>query len=170
MIIRTERPEEFDEIYELVKEAFKTAKVSGGDEQNYVDRLRDSGNYIPSLAFVAEKDGKLIGHIMLTKTQIIDNDKVYETLLLSPVSVALEYRNQKVGTKMIKEGFLRAKEMGYRSAVLVGDIGYYGRFGFKQSTQYGIKNTNGIPDEHVMACEIVPGGLDDISGEIYFME
>lgn len=54
MRIRQEREEEFPAIYDLVKVAFQTAKVSSGDEQNFVLRLRAGGNYIPELALVAE--------------------------------------------------------------------------------------------------------------------
>lgn len=40
ILIRQEKPSEFKAIYELVKIAFQTAKVSSGDEQDFVDRLR----------------------------------------------------------------------------------------------------------------------------------
>jgi predicted N-acetyltransferase YhbS len=74
MFIRRETTEEFSRIYDLVKIAFQTAKVTNGKEQDFVNQLRNSGNYIPELALVAEEDDKLIGHIMLTKTHIT-NDK-----------------------------------------------------------------------------------------------
>ena len=70
MLLRQEREAEFPAIYDLVKTAFETARVSNGDEQNFVARLRAGGNYIPELALVAEEEGKLIGHIMLTRTFI----------------------------------------------------------------------------------------------------
>ena len=76
MIIRQEKPSDFPAIYDLVKVAFQTGKVSNGLEQDYVNQLRASGNYIPQLALVAEEDGKLVGHIMLTKTYVsLDNSK-----------------------------------------------------------------------------------------------
>lgn len=43
MIIRPETPKDYQAIYDLVLKAFKTAKVSNGDEQNFVNRLRESG-------------------------------------------------------------------------------------------------------------------------------
>ena len=70
MIIRQEKPSEFQEIFDLVKVAFKTAKVSNGNEQDYVNKLRASGNYIAELALIAEEDEKLVAHIMLTKTYV----------------------------------------------------------------------------------------------------
>ena len=39
MQIRKERPEEFEQIYQLVQEAFTTAQVSDGTEQDFVEEL-----------------------------------------------------------------------------------------------------------------------------------
>jgi predicted N-acetyltransferase YhbS len=170
MIIRREKPEEFSRIYALVKTAFQTAKVADGKEQDFVSQLRAGGSYIPELALVAEEDGSLIGHIMLTRIYIADNGKKFESLLLAPVSVALEYRNQGVGSDMIKEGFKLAKEMGYTSVLLVGDPAYYHRFGFQTSVNFGIRNANNFPDQYVLACELVPGALSGISGTVDFIK
>ncbi len=38
MVIRQERPQEFPQIYDLVKVAFQTAKVSDGKEQDFVNQ------------------------------------------------------------------------------------------------------------------------------------
>lgn len=164
MIIRKEKPEEFPQIYDLVKIAFQTANVSDGKEQDFVNKLRSDGNYIPDLALVAEENGKLIGHIMLTKSYIKNGNDKYETLLLAPISVALEFRNKGIGSKLIEESFEIAKKMGYTSAVLVGDPAYYHRFGFKSASAFGIRHIYDIPEECVMACELTPGALEGISG------
>ena len=54
MIIRQENSSEYPIIYDLVKVAFQTAKISNGNEQDYVDKLLVRGNYIPQLEFLAE--------------------------------------------------------------------------------------------------------------------
>lgn len=166
MIIRKETENDFSQIYDLVKIAFQTAKVSDGKEQDFVNQLRSGNNYIPELALVAEENDKLIGHIMLTKTYIVDGDSRVETLLLAPISVVLGYRNSGIGIKLINESFRLAKEMGYTSVFLVGDPAYYHRFGFRPSVDFGVKQLYNIPDEYVMACELVPNALRGISGII----
>ncbi len=168
MIIRKETEEEFNQIYDLVKVVFQTAKVSNGKEQDFAIELRGSGNFIPELALVAEEDGKLIGHIMLTKTYIKTGDGKFEALLIAPISVLLEYRNKGVGSELIKESFRLAKELGYTVVVLVGDPAYYNKFGFRSAVDFGIKHTPEIPDEYVMACELVPNVLNGFSGKIDF--
>lgn len=93
--IRPEREEEFEIIYKLIQTAFETADVKDGTEQDYANKLRAGIGYLPKLALVAEKEGKLIGHIMLTKTSVQQNNgENIETLLIAPLSVLLEYRNQ----------------------------------------------------------------------------
>jgi putative acetyltransferase len=164
MIIRKEKSEEFSKIYDLVKVAFQTAKVTNGKEQDFVNQLRSSGNYIPELALVAEGGGEVIGHIMLTKTNITSDKSKYETLFLGPISVILKYRNKGVGSKLIIESLKAAKAMGFASIVLVGDPAYYHRFGFKASINFGIRHVLDIPEENVMACELFPKALHGTSG------
>lgn len=78
----------------------------------------------------------------------------------------LENRNQGVGAKLMKEGFEKAKEMGYYAAFLLGDPNYYQRFGFQEVGKFGIENATGLPEKHVLGCEIIKGALDEITGKI----
>ena len=54
MIIRQERPEDYDTVYHVVKEAFENAEYTDGNEQNLVAALRKSKAFIPKLSLVAE--------------------------------------------------------------------------------------------------------------------
>lgn len=162
MTIRQAKPEDFDAIYSLVKTAFQTAKVSDGGEQDFVLKLR-KGSYIPELELVAEEDGVLIGHIMLTGASIRENGGCFGTLLLAPLSVALEWRAKGIGTALIREALAKAAALGHSSAVLIGDPGYYGRFGFHSAASISYP---GVPGEYTLACELTPGALRNISGAI----
>ncbi len=168
MIIRQEHPPDFHLVYDLVKVAFQTAKVSNGDEQDYVNKLRASPNYISELALVAEEDKKLIGHIMLTKTAIASEESKVEALLIAPLSVALEYRNRGVGSKLLEKSVEIAKKLGYTAVFVVGDPAYYGRFGFRSSVNFGIRHVPAIPDPYVMAIELSSGVLAGVNGTVTF--
>lgn len=168
MRIRTETEKDFQAIHNLVETAFQTAKVSDGREQDFVLQLRVSGNYIPELALVLEDGGEIIGHIMLTRTQIETVSGIVESLLLGPVAIKLEKRNRGYGGKLIRESLKRAKKMGFRSVVLVGDPDFYCQFGFVETAQRDILNTNGIPDRYVQICELVPDSLTGVRGKILF--
>jgi predicted N-acetyltransferase YhbS len=166
LIIRPEKPLEFQQIYDLVKVAFQTAQVSNGDEQNFVDRLRAGGGYIPELALVAEQNGNIIGHIMLTKTFVAGAGKNRELLLLAPLAVELQHRRSGVGSALVLESFGLAKLLGYTAVLVVGNPAYYGRFGFKPSASFGIVHDPPIPEPYVMACELVPDALSGVSGVV----
>ena len=66
MTIRPAQAGDHSEIYSLVQTAFATAKVSDGTEQGFVLELRRRDTYRPELELVAEENGQLIGHILLT--------------------------------------------------------------------------------------------------------
>jgi predicted N-acetyltransferase YhbS len=168
LIIRQEKPSEFKRIYDFVKVAFQTAKVADGSEPDYTNKLRSGGGYVPELALVAEEDGKIIGHIMLTKTYITTGGSKVESLLLAPLSVVLEYRNRGIGSKLVKESFELAKNLGYGAVFVVGDPAFYCRFGFKSSVLFGIKHVPTIPDQYVMVHELSAGALTGVSGTVTF--
>lgn len=166
MLIRQETEQDFTAIYDLVKAAFQTARVSDGDEQDFVVQLRSGSSYIPELALVMEQDGRLIGHIMLTKTYVQGASGSFEALLLAPIAIALEHREKSNGSKLIAESFQRAKTMGYTAVFLVGDPAFYERFGFRPTVSFGIQYTLPIPEQNVMACELTPNALNGVSGTV----
>lgn len=162
MIIRQATNADYDCIYELVKTAFQTAKVADGTEQDFVLQLR-KGKYIPELELVAEEDGALIGHVMLTGTAIHGDGNVTETLLLAPLCVALERRGKGVGAALMREALGKAKTLGHASVVLIGDPAYYGRFGFRSVPAITYP---GVPAQYTLTCELVPGALSGVAGTI----
>lgn len=162
-------------IYEFVQTAFQTAYVSDGTEQDFVNKLRAGGNYIPELALVMEDEdacGKLVGHIMLTKIAIHGVTALpknrFEILLLAPVAIDADYRNKGCGSDLVRESLKRAKAAGYAAVILVGDPKYYERFGFVSAKKFGIKNKQNISDDNVLILELVPGILDGIEGIVDF--
>ena len=129
MIIRQAREEDFGDIRVFVAQAFATAAMRNGDEQDFVDRMRASADFLPELALVAEDVGAITGFILLTRTAIADGQARYAALLLAPLAVAQAYRNQGLGTRLVREAFARARDLGHALVLLVGDPGYYRRFG-----------------------------------------
>ncbi len=160
--IRQVRPADYDSIYAFVRTAFETAKVSDGTEQDFVLGLR-KGGLVPELELLAEDNGVLIGHIMLSKAFIRRDRASVGTLLLAPLSVALARRNHGLGGALVREALDRATALGHASAVLVGDPAYYGRFGFRAAAPVVYP---GVPGEYTLACELVPGALSGVAGDI----
>ena len=100
MRIRQEKPEDYEEVYELVREAFASAEHADGNEQDLVEALRKGDAFIPELSLVAEEGGQLAGHILFTRARVGE----VEVLALAPLSVRPAFQRQGVGTALIEEG------------------------------------------------------------------
>ncbi len=99
MIIRQERPEDYDTVYHVVKEAFENAEYTDGNEQNLVAALRKSKSFIPELSLVAVEDEKIVGHILFTKAVV----QGVEVLALAPLSVLPDYQNRGIRLSLMKD-------------------------------------------------------------------
>lgn len=167
MQLRPETKEDYDAIFNFVQTAFATAHVKDGTEQDYVNRLRQSGNYLPDLALMGEQDGELLAYIMFTKTYVKNGDNLYEALLLAPVAVAIEHRNRGIGSDMIKTALIMAKNDSHKAVFVVGDYNYYQRFGFQPISRFGLTCDLPVPEnmqDNIMALELEPAALAGVSG------
>lgn len=127
MIIRDESPADIDAITEVTEAAFRTLSVSEQTEHFIIAALRASGGLAISL--VAEIDGRVTGHIAFSPVTISDGTAGWYGL--GPVSVLPEQQGRGIGRSLVEEGLSRLRKMGARGCVLVGDPGYYERFGFR---------------------------------------
>ena len=148
--IRQENKEDYDEIYNVVKTAFATAKHSDGNEQDLVAALRKSNNFIPELSLVAIQDNKIVGYILFTKIKI----GKYEELALAPLGILPEYQKQGIGKKLIEKGHQIAKKLGYHYSIVLGSEKYYSKTGYIPASQYGIKAPFEVANENFMAIKL----------------
>lgn len=167
MEIRQINPQDYESVYKLIEKAYKTAKVSDGTEQDFALRLRKSLAYISELDLVMEENGEIIGHVMLTKNNIEQDDGTLNpTLMLAPICIELEHRNRGLGAMLINFALERAKSLGYTSVFLCGNIDYYSRFGFKEISSFGIENVGAVSAQYSLCLELVSGALSGVCGKI----
>ncbi|MEO1197706.1 MAG: N-acetyltransferase [Pseudomonadota bacterium] len=80
------------------------------------------------LSLVAIIDGDVVGHVIFTTCTMTDwNDTA---ALLGPLGVASNRQKQGIGSALVKTGLRRLEMDGVRHVMVLGDPGYYGRFGF----------------------------------------
>ena len=164
--IRKETPEDYEQVFLLVEQAFREMEFSNLDEQFQVERLRKSEAFIPELSLVAETEGKIVGHILLTRMAINNGSERFPVLGLAPVSVLPAFQRLGVGGSLIEEAHRVALNLGYTSVVLVGHPGYYPRFGYKRAGGFGLRFPFEAPDECCMAVELAEGALDGVWGMV----
>lgn len=168
LIIRQENINDFKKVFSLIEKAFKGTEFADNTEHFLVERLRESNAFIPELSLVAEIDGKIVGHILLTKLQIKNKTNEFDSLALAPVSVLPEFQGKGIGGKLIFESHKKAKELGYKSIVLLGHEKYYPRFGYEQADKYEIELPFEVPKANCMVIELVENGLKGVNGMVEY--
>ncbi len=138
--IRPESPGDVDAITEVTEAAFATLEVSGHTEQYIIEALRAAGAL--SVSLVAERDGRVVGHIACSPVGMSDGTPGWYGL--GPVSVLPEYQRQGIGKALIRAGLARLKDLNARGCCLVGHPEYYRQFGFENPSDLAI---DGVPPD-----------------------
>lgn len=125
--IRKEVPADVSAIEAVTVAAFRSAEHSSGTEQHIIAALRGAGELVISL--VAEEHGQVVGHLAASPVAISDGAANWYSL--GPVSVVPERQAQGVGTLLVTSALEELRILGAAGCVVLGDPGYYGRFGFK---------------------------------------
>ncbi len=167
--IRKETPEDCDRVFELTQKAFETLEISEHNEGQLVEKLRKAPTFIDELSMVAELDDQVVGHILFTPMMIENDEQKFQTLILAPVSVLPQFQKMGIGGQLIRAGHQKAKELRFKSAILLGHPEYYPRFGYKPASKWGIKTQIPLPSDDVfMAVELTDGALSNVSGMVIF--
>lgn len=163
MKIRQETPEDYSEIYTLIREAFSQAEYADGTEQDLVVNLRREDAFIPELALVAEEGKELVGYILFTRAKVGGDD----VLALAPLAVKPAYQRQGIGTALIREGHRIARELGFGYSLVLGSERYYPREGYRPAKDFGIEVPEGFPPENFMAIRLFDDAAP-ISGNVVY--
>jgi len=149
MHIRKETPEDAAEIRSLTDEAFRNAAHSSGKEGEIVDALRAAKAL--TLSLVMEEDRRVLGHVAFSSVLIGGEDKGWYGL--GPVSVLPDRQGEGIGGMLIREGLAILRQEGAKGCVLLGDPGYYGRFGFRADQRLKLP---GVPAEYFQCLAFGP--------------
>jgi putative acetyltransferase len=159
LLIRAETPEDREAVFRVHATAFPTDA-----EARLVDALRDGGHGRVSL--VAEREGKVIGHVLFSTLEIVNDEGNLEVLSLAPLAVLPEHQRRGVGSRLVREGLKACREAGHRAVFVVGEPEYYGAFGFTSSLAGQFDSP--YPGEAFMAIELTPGGLRGVVGSVRY--
>ena len=78
-----------------------------------VDLIRASPQFVPELSLVARHDGQVVGHVMLSHADLVDElgDR-HRILTLSPLSVAPALQRRGIGSALVPAGLAAADALG----------------------------------------------------------
>lgn len=124
-------------------------------------RVREGIPPVSALGLTGWLDGRLVGGIRFTALTIGAEKKA---LLLGPLVVHPAHKGSGFGKALAEEGITRARGRGFRLVVLVGDMPYYGRFGFVPVPPGQIALPGPVDPARLLALELVPGALRGAAG------
>ena len=133
VLTRPESPDDHDAIREVVAAAFGSET-----EADLVDRIRTSPEYVPEMALVAEVDGVIVGHVMISGAVIRNDAGDRPVSMLAPLAVLPNCQRVGIGSALVRAALEAADARGDPMVIVEGSPAYYGRLGFEQSTRYGI--------------------------------
>jgi putative acetyltransferase len=104
------------------------ASIPGYGEADLVDLLRRDGDIVLSL--VAEEDDFVIGHVLFSRLMVENEAGSSPAVALAPLAVYTEYQQHGIATRLVREAHACLAAMGETLSVVLGEPGYYGRFGY----------------------------------------
>jgi putative acetyltransferase len=137
VLIRRETARDTDVIRAITTAAFAAGRPPGQTvpEARLIDELRASPAWLPALSLVAlTPTAEIIGHVLGSRGHV-GQDPV---LAVGPLAARPDYQRHGVGSALMHAILGAADALGEPLVALLGDPGYYRRFGFELSTAYQI--------------------------------
>ena len=154
--LKPETPEDWWEVEALYDLCF-----APGREALSSYRLRDDVPPVEGLSLVArDADAILAGAIRFWPVRV----GAAEALLLGPVAVHPTRQGEGLGGFLIRESLGIARAQDWPRVMLVGDMPYYGRFGFARLA--GIEMPPPTNPDRVLGIAIAPGAWDGVTGQV----
>ena len=157
--IRPEADADISVLYSL------SAKVFGpGRFARSAYRVREGVAAVPGLSLTAWHDGRLVGGVRFTANRVGDHGG---GLLLGPLVVDPALAGKGCGRALVQDGLARARDAGFGFVLLIGDMSYYGRFGFTPSAPGKIVLPGPVDPARLLAVELRDGALRHVvAGQI----
>jgi predicted N-acetyltransferase YhbS len=156
--IRLETEDDAQTLSRLAADAFGPGRFARS-----AYRVREGIAPVASLCLAGWLGDRLIGGIRFTAIRIGPQDNAS---LLGPLVVDPAMKGQGYGKALVGEGLTRAREEGFGLVLLVGDMPYYGRFGFNPVAPGRIVMPGPVDPARLLALELVPGTLEGATGPV----
>lgn len=152
--VRPEAPEDVRAIDVVHVSAF-----AGEAEARLISALRESSSYNRELSLVAELNGRIVGHVLLSRALLRTEGEEKNVLVLGPMSVVPSQSHRGIGSELIRASVNLAREKGYGAIIVAGHPDYYQRFGFAPAKEMKVTCNLPAPEDAVTCMEIAEGIL-----------
>lgn len=158
------------------REALLDRAMGPGRKRKSSEKLRRGRRPSEGLALVARNaDGDLVGTVRLWDVTVESPAHVggspdagtgtsVRALLLGPLAVDPSLRSAGIGAALMRHAIEEARRLGHGAILLVGDPGYYARFGFGAARTVALAMPGPYEPHRLLALELVEGTLDGAHG------
>lgn len=108
-------------------EALVTAAFGPGRFAKTAERLREGSSAEPTLSFVARRGRETVGTVRLWPATSGGEPAWF----LGPIAVAEDLRGSGLGAALVEAALEGVRRSDRETVLLVGDLPFFGRFGFK---------------------------------------
>ncbi|MEZ5842129.1 MAG: N-acetyltransferase [Hyphomicrobiaceae bacterium] len=129
-------------------------------------RVREGTPDVSPFCRLAEIGATLVAAIRMTGIGFSGSVEMPPALLLGPLAVETSFAGQGHGKRLIAETMAAAETGGISVIVLVGNMSYYGRFGFLPVPPGQIVMPGPADPARILAAELRPGALEAAQGEV----
>ena len=152
----------------LTREAFWNVYRPGCTEHYVLNQYRSNPDFIPELSLVMEEEGRIIGHVMFSRAEIVlDDGTRFPSWTFGPISIHPDHQRRGYGLKLLNHALEKARGMGIGLLCMEGKIGFYRNAGFDLASKLRI-HYHAEPREsevpYFLAQELIPGYWDDREG------
>jgi putative acetyltransferase len=126
--VRPEQADDYEAVLRVITAAF-------GEER--VAHIWATIGHHRRVGLVAEHDGRIVGHVGLSRAWVDARRSLVEVWVLSPLSVLPERQGEGIGTALVAAAIETARESGTPALFLEGSPDYYGKRGFARADSLG---------------------------------
>lgn len=131
----------------------------GDTEAQLVSTVRESPGFVPELSLVAEFNGRIVGHVLLSKVRYVHPQQEHTVLALAPMSVVPSQSHRGIGAELLRAAIQRARDLEFPAIVVVGQPEYYLRFGFEAGRNWQLQCVPPVSMELLTVMDLVKGTL-----------
>jgi putative acetyltransferase len=161
-VIRDETAADVPAVRVVNEEAFGSPLEAG-----IVDALREA--CADRVSLVAERDGRVVGHILFTPVEMSSPTGPIRGYGLAPMAVRTAWQRQGIGAALAEAGIARVRAAGAPFVIVLGHPEYYPRFGFEPASRRGVRcQWPDVPDEAFMLLVLDPERASSLGGVVRY--
>lgn len=166
--LRAATSEDLEGIDRVIREAFGAEQPEEGDKVAalWVD-VRASGHVLAEV--VAVSDGRVVGHVGVSRCWIDARRALVDAAVLSPLSTSPDAQRQGIGTALVAAA-VDGSAAPAPALFLEGSPAFYGRRGFARASAHGFEAPSRRTPDAAFHVVLHPGIEDWMTGRIVYPE